>query len=38
MIEIAPGEAEYEGSEEHDVTSLDYGAWDGSFTFPAAEE
>jgi hypothetical protein len=38
VVEIAPGEESYEGSERNGVTSTDYGPWDGSFTFPAADE
>ncbi len=34
VIEIAPGEEAYEGSEASGVTSQDYGPWGGSFTFP----
>jgi len=34
VIEIAPGEGSYEGSEANGVTAADYGAWEGSFTFP----
>jgi hypothetical protein len=34
VIEIAPGELTYEGTEANGVTSQDYGSWDGSFTFP----
>jgi hypothetical protein len=34
VIEMAAGEDEYEGSERNGVTSLPYGAWGGSFTFP----
>ena len=37
VIEIAPGEDSYEGSEANGVTSLDYDSWPGSFTFPAAD-
>lgn len=36
VIEIAPGEDEYEGSEANGVTSQSYGEWGGSFTFPDA--
>lgn len=36
VIEIAPGEETYEGTEANGVTSQDYGSWDGSFTFPKA--
>lgn len=36
VIEIAPGEEEYEGSEANGVESSDYASWAGSFTFPAA--
>ena len=36
VIEIAPGEEGYTGSEANGVTSNDYGSWDGSFTFPSA--
>lgn len=34
VVEIGPGEESYEGSEANGVTSLDYGSWGGSFTFP----
>jgi hypothetical protein len=34
VIEIAPGEDSYDGTEANGVTSQDYGSWDGSFTFP----
>lgn len=34
IIEIAPGEDAYQGTEANGVTSQDYGAWQGSFTFP----
>lgn len=34
VVEIAPGEGEYEGSEANGVTSDDYATWAGSFTFP----
>ena len=34
VIEIAPGQEAYNGSEANDVTTSDYGYWDGSFTFP----
>lgn len=34
--EIAEGEDEYEGGTANDITSLRYGAWQGSFTFPDA--
>ena len=34
LIEVAPGEESYEGSEANGVTSQDYGDWSGSFTFP----
>jgi hypothetical protein len=34
VIEIAPGEESYAGTEANGVTSEDYGSWDGSFTFP----
>lgn len=34
VIEAAPGQDSYEGSEANGVTSQDYGAYDGSFTFP----
>jgi hypothetical protein len=36
VVEIAPGEDSYEGSEANGVTSQDYGSWDGSFVFPRA--
>jgi len=36
VVEIAPGEESYDGSEANGVTSQDYGSWDGSFTFPRA--
>lgn len=36
VIEIAPGEETYEGTEANGVTSQGYGSWDGSFTFPKA--
>ena len=36
VIEIAPGEDEYEGSEANGVTSQSYAEWGGSFTFPDA--
>lgn len=36
VVEIAPGEESYEGTEANGVTSQDYGSWDGSFTFPKA--
>lgn len=34
VIEIAPGEESYTGSEANGVTTNDYGSWGGSFTFP----
>lgn len=34
VIEIAPGEDAYEGTEAKGVSSRDYGSWSGSFTFP----
>jgi hypothetical protein len=34
-VEIAAGQDSYEGSEANGVTSSDYGAYTGSFTFPA---
>jgi hypothetical protein len=34
VIEIAPGQASYQGSSANGVTTSDYGAFDGSFTFP----
>ena len=37
VVEIAEGQESYEGSEANGVTSLDYGEWGGSFTFPAAD-
>jgi hypothetical protein len=36
VVEIAPGEESYDGTEANGVTSQDYGSWDGSFTFPKA--
>jgi hypothetical protein len=33
VIEIAPGQAEYTGSEANGIESLPYGPWDGSYTF-----
>lgn len=36
VIEIAPGQDSYTGSEANGITSLDYPTWDGSFTFPAS--
>ena len=36
VIEIAPGEESYAASTAHGVTTLDYGAWSGSYTFPAS--
>ena len=36
VIEIAPGEESYTGSEANGITSTDYGSWSGSFTFPRA--
>lgn len=36
VIEIAPGAESYAGSEANDVSSQDYGSWEGSFTFPRA--
>lgn len=35
-FEVAPGEDAYEGGTANGVTSLAYGSWDGSFTFPDA--
>lgn len=34
-VEVAAGESSYKGSAAHGVTSSDYGAFDGSFTFPS---
>ncbi|QYG95473.1 hypothetical protein HC251_09085 [Iamia sp. SCSIO 61187] len=34
IIEIAPGEESYEGTEANGVASQDYAEWAGSFTFP----
>jgi hypothetical protein len=34
VIEIAPAQASYQGSSANGVTTSDYGAFDGSFTFP----
>ena len=34
-VEVAAGESSYTGSAAHGVTSSDYGAFDGSFTFPS---
>ena len=34
VIEIAPAEEEYKGSDANGVESSDYGPWGGSFTFP----
>jgi hypothetical protein len=34
VIEIAPGQSSYQGSSAHGVTTSDYGAFEGSFTFP----
>ena len=31
-IEITAGEDSYEGTEQNDIESLDYGPWGGSFT------
>ena len=36
VIQIAPGQDSYTGSEANGITSLDYGVWDGSFTFPGS--
>ncbi len=36
VIEIAPGEESYEGTEANGVETNDYGSWDGSYTFPTA--
>lgn len=36
VVEIAPGEDSYEGTEANGVSSNDYGEWGGSFTFPTA--
>lgn len=33
VIRIKPGQASYVGSTRNGVTSIDYGAWDGSFIF-----
>lgn len=35
-IEIGPGQDSYDAAEANGVTSIYYGAWDGSFTFPDA--
>ena len=35
-IQIAPGQAAYDAGAAHGVTSARYGAWQGSFIFPAA--
>lgn len=34
VIEIAPGQEAYDGSEANGVTSSDYGEYGGSYTFP----
>jgi hypothetical protein len=34
VIEIVPGQSSYQGSSANGVTSSDYGAYEGSFTFP----
>lgn len=34
IVEIAPGQPSYDGTEANGVTSQDYGSWDGSFFFP----
>jgi hypothetical protein len=34
VIQIAPGQASYQGSTANGVTSDSYGSWDSSFTFP----
>jgi hypothetical protein len=34
IIEIAPGEDSYAGTEANGVTTQDYAEWPGSFTFP----
>ncbi|WCO65519.1 LCCL domain-containing protein [Iamia majanohamensis] len=36
VVEIAPGQDSYEGTEANGVGSNDYGEWGGSFTFPTA--
>ncbi len=35
-LEILAGQDLYTGSQQNEVTSSDYGAWDGSFRFPEA--
>lgn len=37
VIEVAPGQESYEATEANGITSLEYGSWAGSFTFPAAD-
>ncbi|MEI8259226.1 MAG: LCCL domain-containing protein [Deltaproteobacteria bacterium] len=34
VIEIRPGAPAYDGSFRNGITSVDYGAWTGSFVFP----
>jgi hypothetical protein len=34
LVELAPGEESYEGSEANGVTTESYGSWSGSFVFP----